>query len=44
MSDMWDEGRKLWWQAWLKEAFASGLRALLALASVMAAGWYLGQT
>lgn len=41
---MWDEGRKLWWQAWRMEAFASGLRALLALASVMAAGWYLGQT
>lgn len=36
--------RKLWWAAWRQESFACGVRALVALASVMAGGWWLGQT
>jgi YccS/YhfK family integral membrane protein len=34
---------RFWQQAWTQEAVAASVRVLLALASVMAAGWALGQ-
>lgn len=41
MTQAW---RKLWLDAWRQEAFACGVRAFLALASVMVGGWWLAQT
>jgi YccS/YhfK family integral membrane protein len=44
MRMMVDAWRKFWLHVWKQEAFSCGVRAFLALASVVLAGWWLDQT